>query len=350
MKPHKINKTTKLEKSQVEIEAEISFDEVKKHRATALDKIQKNLNLPGFRPGHVPESVIIGKIGDLAIWEEAAEIALQSAIADILQEGQYAYIGQPQVAITKIAEGNPVEFKIRLALLPEIEISDYKKIATKINSAKEEAIEATDKDLDDAILKIRESYAQHFHTHPEGEEHKEGEEVKLPEVDKEFIKKLGDFKDIEDFKTKVREGIIQEKTHRAKEKKRLTIIEKVIADSKIDLPQILVDAELHKMEAQFADDIARFGFKVEDYLKHLGKKMEDMRKEWVTDAEKRSKLQLILNKIALTEKIEPKKEEMEDQVKKLLEQYKDIKEERVREYVWMMMTNEKVFEWLESVK
>lgn len=358
MKPHKVIKTTKLKKSEVEIEAELAFDEVKKHRSKAIERIQKGLNLPGFRPGHVPEKMLIEKIGDLAIWEEAAELALQPVIMDIVEEGKYAFIGQPHVSIIKIAEGNPVEFKIRLILLPEVTLADYKKIAQKINSDKVTNFEANEKDLEDALLKIRESYAEHFgqgdaHKHDENCDHSKDETEKkpeLPEVNEEFIKKLGDFKDIEDFKSKVREGIVKEKEHREKEKTRLAIIEKIISDSEIDLPEILVDAELNKMAAQFSDDITRYGLKMEDYLKHLKKTMDDLRKEWTVDAEKRAKLQLILSKIANTEKIEPAKEAMETEVKALIKEYKDASEERVRDYVYMVMTNEKVFEFLENVK
>ena len=147
MKPHKIIKTTKLKGSEVEIEAELDFEEVKKHRAKAVAKIQKGLELPGFRPGHVPEKMIIEKIGDLAIWEEAVEIALQPSIMDIIEEGKYNFFGQPQTTVMKIAEGNPVEFKIRLVILPEVTLADYKKIAKKINDDKETKFEATDKDL-----------------------------------------------------------------------------------------------------------------------------------------------------------------------------------------------------------
>jgi len=90
--------------------------------------------------------------------------------------------------------------------------------------------------------------------------------------------------------------------------------------------------------------------KTEDYLGHLKKTMEDLRKDWRTDAEKRAKLQIVMNKIAGVEKIEPEAEKMEAEVKHLLASYKDAKEERVREYVAMVLTNEKVFEFLEKIQ
>ena len=68
----------------------------------------------------------------------------------------------------------------------------------------------------------------------------------------------------------------------------------LIKDSKIDMPKALIENELDKMEGQFKGDIANMGLQPEDYLKHIKKTWEDLRKEWKPDAEKRSKTQLIL--------------------------------------------------------
>ena len=61
-------------------------------------------------------------------------------------------------------------------------------------------------------------------------------------------------------------------------------------------------------------------------------------------------MQLVITKIALEEKIEPEKAVVDAEVEKLLKVYKDATEDRTRAYVEMMLTNEKVFEWLENQK
>jgi len=83
-------------------------------------------------------------------------------------------------------------------------------------------------------------------------------------------------------------------------------------------------------------------------LKHLKKNEEELKIEWRPDAEKRAKLQLVLNKIADVEKIVPEKEKIERDVENLKNMYKDASEERIRTYVETVLTNEKVFEFLES--
>jgi trigger factor len=193
-------------------------------------------------------------------------------------------------------------------------------------------------------------WARQNHTHKEGEKHSEEEKLDLPEVNEEFVKKLGDFKTIADFRDKIKEGIMKEKEQKAQDKKKLTIIEEIIKESKIEMPKALVLSELNKMQAQFEDDITRMGMKPEDYLKHIKKTWEELRKEWADDAEKRAKLQVIVHNIAITEKIEAKKEEVETEVKHLMEQYKDASIDRVRIYVESNLINKMVFDFLEAQK
>jgi FKBP-type peptidyl-prolyl cis-trans isomerase (trigger factor) len=350
MKKYKIIKSKELADSEVEIECEIDAESVACHRAKAIAKIQKDINIPGFRPGHVPEAMIIKQVGDLFIYNEMAEMAINDAFPEIVAESKTNFITMPHIEITKIADKSPIMFKVTGPVMPDIKLADYKKIAEKVNKEKEEIVDATEKELEETIEEIRKNYALRNHTHAEGEVHKDDEKMDLPEVNEEWVKKLGSFATVEDFKNKIKESIKKEKEFKAKDKKRMTILEKIVSDSKITMPKILVENELRKMHAQFEDDIARAGLKVEDYLKHLKKTPDDLKKDWTPDAEKRAKVQLIITKIALEEKIEADPEIVKREVENLLKTYKDATEDRTKAYVEMMLTNEKVLEWLESQK
>ncbi len=367
MNKYKILGSKNLPDSEIEIECEISAEEVSLHRAKAISKFQKEASLPGFRPGHVPEAILIKQIGEFAIWSEMAEMAINAFFPDILTESKTNFISMPHIEITKLAppapdqtggravENNPVVFKIKGPVMPEIKLADYKKIAKKENSEKAEPVEATEKELEETIEEIRKNFA--MRNHPKSDKESDGAstqkvetDLTLPEVTDEWVKKLGQFESVEDFKNKIRDGIKQEKEFKAKDKKRMAIIEKVMEESKISLPKVLVESELNKMYAQFEDDIKRAGLKMEDYLKHVKKTVEEMKKEWTPDAEKRAKVQLIITKIAIEEKIEPDQEIVKKEVENLLKTYKEATEDRTRAYVEMMLTNEKVFEYLENIK
>ncbi|MDO8510365.1 MAG: trigger factor, partial [bacterium] len=339
-----------LPNSEVEIEGELTPESVEVARKKALKNLGDRLEIPGFRKGHIPEHIIVGKIGEMGILEEAAEIALAEAYYHILHDNRIDAIGKPQVTVTKLAKDNPLGFKIQTAVMPTVGLPEYKALAKKVMSKKEEPSEVTEKEVDDVITEIRKRQKQASPSAKEVGQPKEAgtEKEEVPVITDELAKTLGDFKDLADLKSKIKENLAKEKGQRAKEKQRLALIEELVGQSKIDLPAVLVEAELHKMTARFRDDIEQLGLKFEDYLKSIKKTGDEIRKEWRDDATKRAKLQLILNKIAKEEKIVPPQERVEEEVKHVLSHYKDADPERARIYIESVLSNEKVFELLEG--
>jgi FKBP-type peptidyl-prolyl cis-trans isomerase (trigger factor) len=237
-------------------------------------------------------------------------------------------------------------------VLPDIKLPDYTAVAKKVISKvtdTEKNIVVTDEDMENTIMDIRKSRAPKIHIadheHTEGDVHPEPE---LPEFNDEFVRAMGPFKDVEDFRVKLKENIKLEKENLQKEKTRLEIIEKIIDESTLEVPDILVEAELDKILYRMESDITQMGLKFEDYLKHLNKTMEDLRKDFRNDAEKKAKLALILNEIAKAEKIEPDEADVAKEVAAILEHYKDADPDRARMHAENVLTNEKIFRFLES--
>lgn len=353
-KHYKDIKLTPLPEREVEIIGTITAEKMALMREKALKKLKESIEIQGFRKGHAPDSLIAQKVGEGSLMEEAAEIALTEEYPNILDEHKVDAIGRPEITITKIGVGSDMEFKVKTALMPEVKLADYKKIAKKSFSKEDKAVEITDKEVEDVITTIRQNLA-HEKVHAEaggGTEHKHREvtDEDLPIVDDEFVKMIGDFKDVEDFKSKIKENITKEKTIKEKDKKRTTVIEKIIEESTIDLPKIIIEGELDKMLAQFKDDVAQSGLSFEDYLKHIKKTEDDLKLEWKDTATKRAKSQVILNTIAKDESIAPKEEEIKKEMENILTHYKGADRFRVRMYVETFMTNELVFQFLESQK
>ncbi len=342
----------KLEHSEVEIIGSIPAEVLELERPKALKKINEQVSIPGFRKGMVPEKVLASKVGEMTILEEMGELALGKAYLQIVTDNKLDVIARPRVEITKLAKNNPLEFKIKTALLPEVKLPDYKKIAATEMKKSDEKISVTEKEIEDTITQIRKSrvdHSDHDHTGDPKEHDKEIEKM-MPELTDDFVQGLGDFKNVDDFKAKIKEGMTAEKTQKAKDKKRMQIAENLVKETPVDLPEVIVQSELDKIEAQFNEDIARMGVKMEDYLKHLKKTIEDFRKEWRKDAEKKATFQLILNEIAVQEKIVADKDEVEKEVSHILAHYKDADPERARVYASSLLTNEKIFQFLENQK
>jgi FKBP-type peptidyl-prolyl cis-trans isomerase (trigger factor) len=351
-KNYLILEKTKLPGSQLEIKAEISLNFLSISREKALKKFQEKTELPGFRKGNVPTNIIVQRLGEYTILEEAANISIEEIWLDVLKEVPERIIGSPSVSITKLAIGNPLEFKITATLLPEFSLPDYIQIAKGVMS-KAEDISVTEKEIDDVVMEIRKHDAHmdiHKKSGSDSHDHAPVTKSDLPELTDDLVKKFGDFKDISDFKEKIRQNLLEDKTHRTREKKRMSVLEAIIEKTSIDVPQILVDDELAKMTARFKDDVMRAGLTFENYLTTVKKTEEEIKKEWKPLAEKNARVQLVVNQIAVEEKLLPDSARLESEASKIMEQHSDADPSRVRMFVAMQLTNEKVLEFLEKQK
>ena len=159
-------KITKLPNSEIEIEGELEAEIFENYFAQALKKLGENVKLDGFRPGKIPESVLLSHIPESQILEEMAQLALNEHYPKIIEEEKIDVISRPEISITKLARKNPLGFKIKTAVMPAIKLPDYKKIAKEIISKitdEEKNIVVTDEDLENTIMDIRKSRAPKIH-------------------------------------------------------------------------------------------------------------------------------------------------------------------------------------------
>ena len=323
--------------SQVEITGSISAETFDSFRSKALKNINESVTVDGFRKGTVPEKILVGRVGEKTILEETAELALAEAYPAIVDDNKLEPIGRPEISITKMAAGNALDFKIRVPVMPDVVLADYKKIAKAAPKAVDADATVTEKEITDALDRIRKSYENHEgHNHAEGDGHAHDHS--------EEIKKL----ETPEFKKHISDALADDKKREAREKRRIALAEALSAETKIELPAALIEGEIRRTEMQFSDDISRMGYSLDEYLKQAKKTIEDLRKEWGPHAEKKVKIQIILNKIAEAEKISADTKEIEKEVAHILEHYKDADRDRAYSYAAGVLTNEKVFQFLEN--
>ena len=146
-----------LPKSQVELTVELSVDEFKPYILAGAAKVSREVKIDGFRPGNVPYEILKKKIGEMTILEEASRIAIDKTIDKVFREhvkGQP--VGSPKVDITKIAPGNPLVYKIVIAILPAVTLGEYKDLKVKQKKATVEA-EETDRMMNEIReMKVKE--------------------------------------------------------------------------------------------------------------------------------------------------------------------------------------------------
>ena len=145
-----------LEKSQIELQVELSLDEFKPFIKKAVTKVSGEVKIDGFRAGQVPYDILKQKIGEMTILEEAAKIAVNDNLEKIIKDNaKEQLIGSPKVDITKLAPKNPFSFKVVFAVLPEVTLGAYKdlKIKQKKVEIKEEEVNKTLNDLREMRVK-----------------------------------------------------------------------------------------------------------------------------------------------------------------------------------------------------
>lgn len=340
---------TDLPASRIKIQSEIGADEFAAARPDAIRHLSEHASIPGFRKGKIPESVLLARIGEDAILGEMVDVAINRAYPHIVVANKLDVIGRPELNVESMAIGSPLKFSIETAIFPKFAVADYKAVAKEVNKSKE-AVVVTDDEVKKTIDEVKKVVAR-VAAQKEGKEVAEDiDAATLPALTDEDIKNFGPFENVAAFEKAIRENLATEKEKQAKDKVRIGIMEKLVKDTAMELPEILVIQELARMEDEFAGQIARMGFDMESYLTKVGKTREDMHKEWQGDAIARAKTQIIAAKIAELEHLEPSKEDMEREIAALKSRYPNAEDGRVEGFVRMILENEKVFTFLEEQK
>ena len=329
----------KLPKSQVALEVQLVPEEVEEHKPKAIEALAKELRVEGFRPGHIPSSIAEKHLGGQVILKEASRLAIGKAYLGIVRQENLDVIGEPEIQVTKLAQGNPLEFRVQVAVLPTVDLADYKKIASQ-SSRKKVAVEA--QEVDKAIEWLRES--------------RKTKDGVTPELGNEFAQGLGNFKDLESLRASIKEGLQHEKEGQEKERLRQEIIEKIANQSKLEVPEILVEREKNVLLAQVQQGVGQtLQISFEEYLQNIKKTEKELFDSFAQEAEQRVKRFLVLRQVASRENIGPTQEEVDREVKTILEHYGNARQarqkldpERLKEYTEGVLRHEKTLQFLEQ--
>lgn len=334
--PWNIVARTNPSEGEVAIEFEIGSEELIRSRKTVLDEWRKNLSVPGFRPGHVPDETIVLKVGVNKILEEAASTLLRRALPEVLHKETLAFLGTPRVLIKKLAEGNPLLVEVRVIEKPAVTLPPYKEIAAKVPQPSDEAGNVTPDEIEKALQGFR----------AETRSGKPNAEKGTP-LSEEDARLMG-FKDLASAREAVGRHLTKAKTERLRSDRRNTIAEKILAGTKVRIHPALVEEELSHMDSEFEATLARFGTTAEAYFAETKKTRETLRKEWHGEAEKRIKLSLVISEISDGETLQPERETIEKEMERIMAEQKDLDRDTVRAHVSRTLTTEKVLQFLEN--
>jgi FKBP-type peptidyl-prolyl cis-trans isomerase (trigger factor) len=326
-----------LPDSEVEFVGEIPADTIAPYRQRALEELAKEVEQPGFRKGKVPHDLVLKKIGEVAVLEEATNLFVRKFYPELVEAHQLDAVGRPDIRITKLAPGTPVGLTIRTALYPAVTLPrNWQTIGEGV--VMETVAPATEEEVAGTLESLRQARKKK----------KEDGTEEVPELNDEFAKSVGAFETLEALKEQMRKGITEEKTRQARDKRRGAIIDKLVEKTEVKVPRIFVESELEKIISQLKEDVTRFGLTFEGYLQQSGKTEDVLRQDFRAQALKRAKLQLALNKIAEEEKIEADRQAVEHEMKHALEHFPNANPELLGVHISTVLRNEKVLQLLEG--
>ena len=143
----------------------------------------------------------------------------------------------------------------------------------------------------------------------------------LPEADDEFAKDVSEFDTIEEYKNSIKERLAGIKKENAEREFRTEVITKVIDAMECEVPDAMIDMQVENTIQGYSNNLSAQGIEFASYLKLMGTTMQDFIADMRPNVEKQIKADLAFEKVAELENFEITDEELEEQYKKMAEQY-----------------------------
>ncbi len=182
------------------------------------------------------------------------------------------------------------------------------------------------------------------------------QERQFPEINNDFAVSVGNFKNLDELKKNIKDGMEHENKHRIKEERNVEYLDEIVKNVDGEIPDALIADETRRMLEEFKAQIQSAGIELDKYLSGLKKTEEELTAEWQPQAEKRIKSALALKEIAKLEEINIDTKEIEAEMNKTLQYYRNVKDfeknvdmERLYSYTKGILENDKVFEILEKI-
>ncbi len=371
--------------TEIEIEVEVSSEELSSFIDKALNNLGKDLGIKGFRKGKAPKNIVEEHFSSEGVLTEAADLAVnetyKKVVLQLAEENNVQAIFHPKVEIKKLAKGNDLIYTAKTAIFPKITLPDYKDLASKVKRLE---VKIDDKEIEQALAWLQKTrakltlknepaqkgdFVQIEYTladKPGSDPIKDGfilgegrllpgfednlvgmkandekkgidldsngkkfivdvkmtsvQSMELPEINDEFAKSVGKFSGLDSLKKSVIEGISVEKKQEEIQRLRSEILGAIEKETKIELPDVLVENEQRQMLKNIKNQISQnLKMSFEDYLTKTKKTEEEILGSLKPESEKKIKSFLILKEIGEKEGIKVADEESIEKILKLLE-------------------------------
>lgn len=391
-----------LEKNMAKLTIEVPAEKFSDALKEAYQKQKKNISVPGFRKGKVPQAYLEKMYGAELFYEDAANIIIPDAYADEVENSDLEIVSQPKIDVTQCERGKSFIFTAEVALKPDVTLGEYKGVTVDKIS-----VEVTDEDILEEIKKDQEQNARtitvedrpvemddevtiDFDGYVDGEQFEGGfaedypltigshsfidnfedqlvgksigEEVEVnvtfpedyhasdlaskpalfkvkikaikkkeyPELDDEFVQDVSEFETVDEYKDDIKARLTVKKESDAKQQKEDAVVDKIIENAAMDIPEAMVEQQLNQMLQEYAQQLSYQGLSLEQYMQFTGMTPDVMKEQIKPQALKRIKSRLVLEAVVAAEGIQVTDEQFDEEIKKMAETYQ-MEEDKLKE-------------------
>ncbi|MCR5234255.1 MAG: trigger factor [Lachnospiraceae bacterium] len=146
-------------------------------------------------------------------------------------------------------------------------------------------------------------------------------EKELPELDDEFASEVSEFDTLAEYREDVKKKLTEKKEADARTKKEDAVIEAIVNDSKMDIPEPMIETQARQMAQNYANNLQQQGLTLEQYFQFTGMNMESFLEQMKPGAKKRIESRLVLEAVAKEEGFEVTDEDIDNEINRMAEQY-----------------------------
>ena len=145
----------KLEKNMAKLTVEVSQEQFQDAMKKAFNKNKNRFNIPGFRRGKAPMSMIEKMYGEGVFYEDAADEAINATCMDAMNESSLDIVSRPEVTVEQIGKDKPFIYSALVAVKPEVTLGEYKGVEVQKADA-----EVTDADVEAELKRVQDQNAR----------------------------------------------------------------------------------------------------------------------------------------------------------------------------------------------
>ena len=355
---YKVKKISEFESS---IEITVDFDDLEEKKDEAISKISKSLKVKGFRPGKIPKNIVVREVGEDYVLEEAIDIYLPEQIFEILNKEEISPAVRPVIKdLKKEKKSYKIEVLItlwpKLSKLPKlsqtVEVESIEPTEEEINEQIEriklqfgdvEKVDRPAKESDYLLLNISGlengtelkdfNYQDYLYElgsallTPSLDSKLEGvssgaiikfnddipalgksnieisvlvKEIKekiMPELTDDWVSSVTEFDTVKEMNEELYKNIESVKKRQIANQYQGLLTSKLIEESKLELPEQLVIAEMDSILQNFMNELQQNNIKIEDYLQITGLTEETLQEDLKNQATRNLSMVVILDKV-----------------------------------------------------